>query len=176
MAKKLSTQTKLKRLRAEGYSRKDLARSFGVSVSAIGRAERGQSSGKTIEAQANQFYKLGKRAKSSVVSGSASLPSAKPAPAPKAKKPEPVKEQPRVDPVRKAEGHLSQLDGDSKVVIYINVKGVGRGATLGAHGGIYVDTILGAPSVGDFLAAQAGDQGYKIDWDDVTSIVIEEYY
>lgn len=175
MSKRLTTQTKLKRLRSEGYSRKQLARSFGVSVSSVGRAERG-AKGTTISAQTDQFYKLGKRAKSAVVSGSASLPSAKLPVPPKAKKPEPTKEQPRVDPIRKAEGHLSQLDGDSKVVIYINVKGTGRGATLGAHGGIYVSTILEAPSVGDFFAAQAGDQGYEIEWEDVTSIVIEEYY
>ena len=176
MGKKLSTQEKIRRARAEGYSRKQLAKAFGVSVSAIGRAERGDNKRDTLKAQADQFYKLGKRGKSSVVSGASSLPSAKPPAPPKAKKAEAVKEPVRVDPIRKAEGHLSQLDGDSKVVIYINVKGVGKGATLGAHGGIYVSTILDAPSVADFIYAQSGDQGYKISWDDVTSIIIEEYY
>jgi transcriptional regulator with XRE-family HTH domain len=176
MAKKLSTQSKIKRLRAEGYSRKDLARSFGVSVSAIGRAERGQSSGKTIEAQANQFYKLGKRAKSAVVSGSVSLPSAKPAPAAKGA-PAPTKiEAPLLSPIEKFEGKLNNLFDNDKIVIYINVKGTGKSVTLGAHGGIKVSTILAAPSVGDFLAAQGGDQGYEIDWDDVVSINYEEYY
>jgi len=175
MAKRLTTQDKIKRARAEGYSRKQLASAFGVSVSAVGRAERGQSSGKTIEAQASQFYKLGKRAKAAVVSGSASLPSAKPAPA--APKAAPVKEEVRkLSPVEKFEAKLNNLFDNDKIVIYINVKGTGKSVTLGAHGGIKVGTILRAPSVGDFLAVQGGDQGYEIDWDDVVSVEYEEYY
>jgi transcriptional regulator with XRE-family HTH domain len=174
MAKKLSTQTKIKRARAEGYSRKQLAKAFGVSVSSVGRAERGQSSGKTIEVQASEFFKLGKRAKAAVVSGSASLPSAKPAPAPKAA---PVKEEARkLSPIERFESRFNNLYDNDKIVIYVNVKGTGKSVTLGAHGGINVSTILRAPSVGDFLAAQGGDQGYEIDWDDVVSIEYEEYY
>jgi transcriptional regulator with XRE-family HTH domain len=174
MGKRLTTQDKIKRARAEGYSRKQLASAFGVSVSSIGRAERGQSSGKTIEAQASQFFKLGKRAKANVVSGQTSLPSAKPAPAPKAA---PAKEEARkLSPIEKFESKLNNLFDNDRIVIYINVKGTGKSVTLGAHGGITVGTILRAPSVGDFLAAQGGDQGYEIDWDGVVSINYEEYY
>lgn len=176
MAKKLSTQTKLKRLRAEGYSRKQLAQAFGVSVSAIGRAERGQSSGETIKAQVDQFYKLGKRAKASVVSGSASLPSAKSVLAPKAKAEKIKAPKILLSPVEKFEAKLNSLFDNDRVVIYVNVKGTGKSVTLGAHGGIKVSTILAAPSTGDFLAVQGGDQGYEIDWDDVVSIIAEEYY
>jgi len=173
MGKKLSTQDKLKRARAEGYSRRDLARSFGVSVSTVGRAERG-AKGTTIGAQVDQFFKLGKRAKAAVISGSTSLPSAKPAPAPKVA---PAKEESRkLTPIEKAEAKLNDFYDNDKVVVYINVKGTGKSVTLGAHGGITVGAILRAPSVGEFLAAQAGDQGYEIDWDDVVSIVFEEYY
>lgn len=175
MGKKLSTQTKIKRARAEGYSRKDLARSFGVSVSTVGRAERG-AKGTTIGAQVDQFYKLGKRAKAAVVSGSASLPSAKPAPARKGETVLEKVETVVLSPVEKFESKLSNLYDNDKIVIYVNVRGTGKSVTLGAHGGIKVSTILSAPSVGDFLAAQGGDQGYEIDWDDVVSIGYEEYY
>jgi transcriptional regulator with XRE-family HTH domain len=176
MGKRLTNQTKLKRLRDAGFSRKELAQAFGVSVSAIGRAERGQTSGDTFGAAIGEFFGLRKRARANVVSGSVSLPSAKPAPAAKGA-PAPAKiEAPLLSPIEKFESKLNNLFDDDKIVIYINVKGTGKSVTLGAHGGIKVSTILAAPSVGEFLAAQAGDQGYEIDWDDVVSINYEEYY
>lgn len=176
MGKRLTTQERLKRARAEGYSRKELAKAFGVSVSTVGRAERGKG-GASIEAAAREFYGLRKGAKANVISGSASLSSAKPPAPPKAKKAEKAREPEVVlSPVEKFESKLNNLFDNDKVVIYINVKGTGKSVTLGAHGGIKVSTILAAPSVGDFLAAQGGDQGYEIDWDDVVSIVPEEYY
>jgi transcriptional regulator with XRE-family HTH domain len=171
MAKKLSTRTVIKRLRSEGYSRKALAGMFGVSVSSIGRAERGETSGGTVAAPAREFYGLGKRAKANVVSGSIPLPSAKPKPAPKA---ETIIEKVVLSPFEKTELKLKEMYDNDKVVFYIHLKG--KTIPLGAHGGIKVSTVLKAPSLEDFLAVQGGDQGYKIDWSEVVSIDHEEYY
>jgi transcriptional regulator with XRE-family HTH domain len=174
MAKRLTTQDKIKRARAEGYSRKQLAKAFGVSVSSIGRAERGQTSGATIKAQAEQFYKLGKRAKASVVSGSASLPSAKPAPKTAPKK---TKEAPAlkiVSPLERAEGKLAALDGDTMVVVQVTLKSDGMTSVLFARGGIEVSEIRG--NLKESIEEQFGRQ-YRndFDWDDVVDIKIEEY-
>jgi len=167
MARRLTTQQRIKRARAEGFSRKQLASAFGVSVSTIGRAERGAKR-TTIEAQAAQFYKLGKRAKQSVVSGRASLPSAKP---------RRVKEvfSPVVSPLVRAEGQLSQM-GDSKVVVHITSKTTGQSRTLFARGGIDADDIAG--DLRRAVESQTERQyhaGGGVDWDDVTDITIEEY-
>lgn len=173
MARRLTTQDKIKRARAEGYSRKQLANAFGVSVSAIGRAERGQTLGDTIKAQVDQFAKLGKRAKSSIVSGKSSLPSAKPKAAPRPKR---VKEviPVIVTPLERAAGALTQFDSDSKVVVYVKMSD-GTTRVLYARGGIEV------AEIGDLRAAidaQEGRQyggGKSYDWDDVVDITIEEY-
>jgi len=179
---KLSIQTKLKRLRAEGYSRKQLADAFGVSVSSIGRAERGQTSGATIHAQTDQFYKLGKKAKASVVSGESSLPSAKPKREPK---PKPRKEAPAprvVTPLEKAEGDLAVMDGDSIVIVHITMGSTGKSRTLWARGGVEVSEIRGRLKAAcDKQAARQGRgnansiSNDRIDWDDVVDISIEEY-
>lgn len=182
MAKRLTTQDRIKRARAEGYSRKQLAQAFGVSVSAVGRAERGQTSGATIKAQAEQFFKLGKRAKSNVASGSASLPSAKPKGAPRPKK---IKAAPAaariVTPLERAEGKLSQFDSDSQVVVTIQFSN-GKRRTFYATGGIEAGEIKGrlASALNDQASHQGrGNQGGisdpDIDWDDVVDIDIEEY-
>jgi Helix-turn-helix. len=173
MGKRLTTQQRIRRARAEGFSRKDLAKAYGVSISTVGRAERGQTSGASIEAASREFFGLGKRAKSNVVSGAVSLPSAK---LPKGETLLEKVETVVLSPIEKFESKMNNLFDNDKIVIYINVKGTGKSVTLGAHGGIKVSTILSAPSVGDFLAAQGGDQGYEIDWDDVVSINYEEYY
>jgi len=175
MGKKLSTQTKLKRLRAEGYSRKDLARSFGVSVSSIGRAERG-AKGTTVGAQVDQFYKLGKRAKQNVVSGQVALPSAKPAPAPKPKK-EAVAPA-IVSPLARAEGQLSQLDGDTMVMVQMTMFD-NKVRAFYVKGGVEVSDIRG--DLKDALDTQAARQGRNhslrsmIVWDEVKSIDVFEY-
>jgi len=175
MAKKLSTQTKLKRLRAEGYSRKDLARSFGVSVSSIGRAERG-AKGTTIGAQVDQFFKLSKRAKANVVSGQVSLPSAKPAPVKASKKEQAA--PPIVSPLTRAEGQLSQLDGDTMVMVQMTMAD-GKVRVFYAKGGIEASDIKG--NLEDALDDQAARQGRNhslrsmIDWGEVRSIDVFEY-
>jgi hypothetical protein len=146
---------------------------FGVSVSSVGRAERGETKGGTIAAPAREFFNLGKRAKANVVSGQYVLPSAKP---PKGETFIEKVEKVVLSPIEKAEAKLNNFYDNDKVVIYVNVKGSGRSVVLGSRGGIKVGTILGAPSLEDFLGAQGGDQGYEIDWDDVASINFEEYY
>ena|SRR5262250_1065263 len=174
MGRKLSIQTKLKRLRAEGYSRKDLARSFGVSVSSVGRAERG-AKGTTIGAQVGQFYKLTKRAKQNVISGQVALPSAKPAPvkAP-AKETAPLV----VSPLARAEGQLSQLDGDTMVMVQMTMTD-GKVRVFYAKGGIEASDIKG--NLEDALDDQAARQGRNhslrsmIDWGEVRSIDVFEY-
>lgn len=185
MAKRLTTQDKIKRLRSQGFSRKELAQSFGVSVSAIGRAERGQTSGDTIKAQVDQFSKLGKRAKSSVVSGSASLPSAK---TPRPAKPRKAKEAPPAPELKpyeialaKAEGYLSGLDGDEMVVVGLTFLD-GTTRWFFTRGGIEASEIRG--NLRDAIDRQADRQGRGnqksisdplIDWNDVVDIKIEEY-
>src|SRR5262245_36188807 len=155
MAKKLSNQTKLKRLRDAGFSRKELAQAFGVSVSAVGRAERGQTSGDTFGAAIGEFFGLGKRARANVVSGSVSLPSAKPPVPPKTKKTEKAKEpEILLSPIEKTEQEIRQLFDNDKVVFYIHLPK--KTIPLGAHGGIKVSTVLKAPSLEDFLAVQGG--------------------
>jgi len=184
VAKRLSAQTKLKRLRAEGYSRKELARSFGVSVSSIGRAERGDSSGATIEAQTNQFYKLGKRAKANVVSGQVALPSAKPAPEKETPKKAPKKEKALpefVDPFTRAEGHLSVLPGDMMVVVtMIFLDDSAR--VFWSRGGIEVSKIRGRLKAAlreQGLRQGRGNEGSisdpEIDFDQIKSIEIDEH-
>lgn len=164
-------QDKIKRARAAGYSRKDLAQSFGVSVSAIGRAERGETSGASIEAQATQFYKLGKKAKASVASGRASLPSAK------LPRPSRVKEivAEIVSPLRRAEGKISTLDKDAQVVVQVTMKGTGKSRTLYAHGGVWVGQIK--YDLESSIASQYGIQynDDEFDWADVVDIDVQEY-
>jgi len=171
MSKKLSNQTKLKRARDAGHSRKDLARAFGVSVSAIGRAERGQTSGKTFQAQIDQFTKLGKRAKESVVKGATSLPSA---PAPKTQTARRGRERIPVivTPLQKARGDLSELDKDTKVVVYVETAD-GTTHVLYARGGIEVDDM---GDLEDAIAEQTGRQYREsVDWGDIVDIRVEEY-
>ena len=179
MGKKLSTQTKLKRLRAEGYSRKELAKAFGVSVSSIGRAERG-AKGTTIEAQVSQFYKLGKRARANVISGQAALPSAKPAP----EKKEPKKEKALpeyVDAFTRAEGHLSVLPGDMTVVVTVIFLD-DSARVFWPRGGIEVSKIRGRLKAAlreQGLRQGRGNEGSisdpKIDFDQIKSIEVKEY-
>lgn len=173
MGKRLSTQDKLKRARAEGYSRKELAKAYGVSVSTVGRAERGRKT--SIDAVVREFHGLGKRAKANVISGLTSLPSAKPPAPPKAPKAEKAKEAEIIlSPIEKAEEKLKEMFDNDKVVFYVHLPN--KTIPLGAHGGIKVGTVFKAPSLEDFLAVQGGDQGYKIDWSQVVSVTFEEYY
>jgi transcriptional regulator with XRE-family HTH domain len=183
MAKKLTTQQRIQRARAEGFSRKQLASAFGVSVSAIGRAERGQSSGATVEKQAAQFSRLGKRSKASVVSGQVSLPSA---PQKRATGKRRAKEAaPRIldSPLERAKGQLSFLRkaGVEKVMIHITSKKTGRSRTLFAHGGVDSGSLGGfSGGLAGAIAGQGGSQyDDDTDWYDYSwmdSIDVEEYY
>lgn len=173
MAKRLTTQARIKRARAEGFSRKQLAQAFGVSVSAVGRAERGQTSGATIEAQAKQFFGLGKRAKANIVSGSIPLPSAKLKSAPRSKggKAPAVR---IVSPLEKAEGYLSQLSGDAMVLVRVMTSDRSVRVYY-ARGGIEASEIKG--NLYDSIESQTDRQysGDGLDWADVVDITIEEY-
>jgi len=175
VGRRLTTQQRIKRARAEGFSRKQLASAFGVSVSTIGRAERGAKR-TTIEAQAAQFYKLGKRAKQSVISGRASLSSAKSKAVAKIEEALPI-----VTPLERAEGHLSQLPGGMWVVVHLTMGATGMSRTLWARGGIQVREIRGRlkAAIDGQAARQGRNEGSEspkeIDWDDVTDITIEEY-
>lgn len=177
MAKRLSAQERVDRLKGEGLSNAAIGKVIGRSASTVGRIHRGQSSGEKALPALRDFSKAGKRAKTEIIEGKRAVPHKLP-PAPQVKRAAPPKPEPPPlkSPLAKAERQIANFFDTDKVVVYINVKGTGKSVTLGAHGGIKVSTILAAPSVGDFLAAQAGDQGYDIDWDDVISIEFEEFY
>lgn len=180
MGKRLTPQAKAQRLHAQGFSDRQIAKATGYSASSVGRIRRGQQSGEKISAPLGEFFKLGKRAKETVVSGAIPLPSAKPAPAPKGRVRAAV-EKAVISPLRRAEGHISQLDGDTMVVVQITSRSTGKSRTLFARGGIEVREIRG--DLKGALTAQAQRQGGnvdsisdpKIDWDDVVDISIEEY-
>lgn len=177
MPKKLTPQAKAQRLHAQGFSDRQIARATGFSPSSVGRVRRGQQSGEKIAAPLSEFFKLGKRAKETVVSGAIPLPSAKPA------RPSKVREviAKIVSPLRRAEGKISQLDGDAMVVIQITSKSTGKSRTLFARGGIEVRDIRG--DLRGAIEAQAERQGgnrnsespREIDWDDVVDIDVQEY-
>ena len=190
---RLTTQAKINRLHSQGYSYNQIASVTGFSKSSVGRIARGQQSGERIAPAINEFYGLGKRAKGNVVSGAIPLPSAKPpspAPAQRAVK----GKHPNAAKIAKALKALLKLDkkGVDKVVVYINVPGAGKSLTLGAHGGLSINMILGAGSLHEFLQEQAKRQGYPLkllpedeesrpgdeDWEEVDlidSIEFEEY-
>lgn len=181
MGKRLSTQTQIKRLRDAGYSRKELARIFNTSVSSVGRAERG-AKGTTIAAPVREFFGLGKRARQNVASGAVSLPSAKPARPKKAKETGEVFGPVFISPLRRAEGKLSQLDGDTMVVVHITNAKTGKSRTLFARGGIEVDTIKN--DLEGAIRRQAALQGRGnvgsisdpvVELDDVIDIDIQPY-
>lgn len=191
---KLTTQAKIKRLHSQGFSDRQIASVTGYSKSSVGRIRRGEQSGAKITPAVNEFFGLGKRAKQNVVSGAIPLPSAKPpAPAP-ARRPAKGK-HPNAPKIAKAMKALLKLDakGVDKVVVYINVPGSGKSLTLGAHGGLSINTILSAPSLHAFLEEQALRQGYPLkllpddeeskpgdeDWEEtdlIDSIEFEEYH
>lgn len=171
---RLSNQAKIKRLRSQGYSRADIARVTGSSVSAVGRAERGQTKGDSFSAPLSEFFKLRKKAKASAVKGEISLPSAKPARPSKSKSVvEKIVEI--VSPLRRAEGKASELDGDSMVVVQVTLKGTGKSKTLFARGGIWIGQIK--YDLKGAISKQYGIQynGDPLNWDDVIDIDVQEY-
>ncbi len=170
MAKKLTTQQWLRRAIEGGRETvKTLAGKLGRSPSTVRDILSGRRPGENLRESARDLAK-GKRAYTPPPPVKVPKPKAAPIPPPK---PEPP---PLKSPMAKAEAQLAKFFDTDKVVVYINVKGTGRSVTLGAHGGITAGTILGAPSLADFLAAQGASQGYEIDWDDVVSIELEEFY
>lgn len=178
MAKRLSPRERVGRLKAEGLSNAAIGKAIGRSASTVGRIARGQSSGAKVLGALREFGGLGKRAKAATIEGKRQL-SHKPAPAPQRRAaPKPKAEPARVSPMDRADGQLTTLDkaGVDKVMVHLTSGKTGRSITLGAKGGINVDAIRRAPSLGDFLAVQGGRQQYEIDWDDVVDIDIEEFY
>jgi len=173
VARKLSTRAQIKRLRDAGFSRKDIARVTGSSVSAVGRAERGQTSGASIATPVREFFGLGKRARQNVASGAISLPSAKPKAVPKGEG-RGLAEKPVKSPLMRAEGHLAALDGDSMVVVRVTASD-GTTRVFYARGGIEADRIRG--DLRGAIESQTDRQynGDDLDWADVMDITIEEY-
>lgn len=147
----------------EAKERKKIAEKTGRDPKQIRDIEKGKRPGRNL-LDSLKAMKAGRKVEAP--------PKAKPTPEPKAK-PEPV----IVSPIDKASGQLAALDkgGVDKVMVHITSGKTGRSITLGAKGGINVDSIRGAPSLGDFLAVQGGRQQYEIDWDDVIDIEFEEY-
>jgi len=172
MGKRLTTQAKITRLHNQGFSDSQIANVTGFSKSSVGRIRRGQQSGEKIAPAVNEFFKLGKRARQNVASGSVPLPSAKPATAIRMK---PSIVERIVSPLERAEGQLSVQDKDAMVVIQVTMKGTGKSRTLFAHGGVWRDQIQG--NLRGAISKQYGIQyrGGDLDWDDVVSIDIEEY-
>lgn len=152
---RLTTQAKINRLHDQGFSYSQIASVTGFSKSSVGRIARGQQSGERIAPAINEFFGLGKRAKSNVVSGAIPLPSAKP-PAQRAVK----GKHPNAPKIAKAMKALLKLDkkGVDKVVIYLNLPGAGQSMTLGANGGVSINEILAARSLKDFIEQQSERQ------------------
>ena len=169
---RLSNQAKIKRLRGAGYSRKDIARVTGSSVSAIGRAERGQTKGDSFSAPLGEFFKLGKRAKANVVKGSVSLPSALPRRTQPARRGKGAIEV--ASPLRRAEGKLSRFDRDTMVIVNVDFKDGSR-SVLYSRGGIEAGDIEDLESAIESQEVRQYREKSSIDWDDVADIVIEEY-
>jgi transcriptional regulator with XRE-family HTH domain len=177
MAKRLSAADRIERLTSEGYSRKEIAQATGYSASQIGRIARGETSGEKALGALREFSGLGKRAQAEAIGGGRRLEHARPAPPPRPR-PAPRPEPRKVSSLRRAEGQLSALEngGVSKVIIHVTPKD-GKSFTLGAKGGIYIDTIQGSDSFGGFVSGQAQAQEYddEIDWS-LADYEIEEYY
>jgi hypothetical protein len=172
MGKRLTTRAKISRLHNQGFSDQQLANVTGFSKSSVGRIRRGQQSGEKIAPAVNEFFKLGKRAKETVVSGAIPLPSAKPATAVRMR---PSVVERIVSPLERAQGQLAVQDRDAMVVVQVTLKGTGKSRTLFAHGGVWRGQIEG--NLRGAISKQYGSQyrGEPIDWDDVTDITIEEY-
>lgn len=181
MAKRLSAQTHIQRLKAEGWSNTAIGKAIGRSPSTVGRIARGQSSGEKALSALRDFAKAGKRAKSEIVAGKREIPHKLP-PAPRPKpKPAPAPAPPVVPPLDRAAGQLAMLDraGVDRVMVHLTSGKTGRSRTLFAKGGVDVDR-LRADLRGE-LSAQASKQGnnssvsnWDIDWDDV-EIEFEEF-
>lgn len=157
MGKRLTTQTKLKRARESGYSRRDLARMFGVSVSTVGRAERGdKAAGASIAEAASAFYKGGKTQRKMYASGAVALPGAKEPVkrAPKAEAPPPAPEI--FDPFEEAEKKLARFGNATRVVVTVNYMD-GASRVFYARGGIEAGKIKGR--LRGALSEQAQKQG-----------------
>lgn len=171
---KLSTRVKLSRLHNQGFSDQKIANVTGFSKSSVGRIRRGQQSGEKIAPAVNEFFKLGKKAKANVVSGSISLPSAKPAQASKATK-EKAYTAETVSPLRRAEGQVSELPKDAQVVVLVTSKRTGKSYSLFARGGIWIGQIK--YNLKEAITSQYGIQynGEGLDWDSVIDIDVQEY-
>lgn len=170
---RLSNRAKILRLRGQGFSDRDIANVTGVSVSAVGRARRGQTSGDTFGAALGEFFGLTKRAKQNVISGEVSLPSAKPAREVKAKPS--IIERFGVTPLERAAGQLVVQDSDAALVVQVTMRGTGKSRTLFAHGGTSKAHLMS--NLRGVISSQYRSQyrGDSIDWDDVISIDIQEY-
>lgn len=98
MPKKLSPQTRVRRMMAEGLTQQKIGDVIGLSKTQVSRIARGLTSGASVEEALRQFGKLGKRAKAAVVEGAVELPAkrqpkpkaAPPVPAPPTQKPAPA--------------------------------------------------------------------------------------
>lgn len=168
---KLSNQAKILRLRGQGFSDREIANVTGASVSAVGRARRGQTKGDSFGAALGEFFGLRKKAKQSAIAGEYSLPSAKPAKATKART---IVDR-IVTPLERAAGQLAVQYNDASLVVQITMKGTGKSKTLFARSGTSKAHLQG--NLRGVITKQYSSQydGDSLDWDDVISVDIEEY-
>ena len=174
MAKALTPKQKLSRLHDQGFSDAKIASALGWSKSSVGRVRRGQQSGEKIAPAVNQFFKLGKRAKETVISGAIPLPSAKPK-APAKGEVRAAVEKAVISPLMRAEGKLAvKFEGEEKVVVYVEMAD-GSTRVLYARGGIEAREIKG--DLRGAIESQEGRQyrGKAEPWDDVVDIRVEAY-
>lgn len=185
MAKRLSAQKQIERLIEKGMSRAGIARAVGRDSSLISQIERGKKPGKNLEPALRELNRLNAKAREKAGEGKRELKEKPERRVTKEGKPVKVR-QPKQKPappketaIDKAQKQLDKFYDTDKVVIYLTLKETGRSITLGAHGGISVDTIRGASGgLGGFVSAQAEAQLYSDDDDpaDWYAVEFEEYY
>jgi transcriptional regulator with XRE-family HTH domain len=161
MAKKLTNQVMVSRMRSEGMSQKGIARALNLSPSSVRRIEQGKQSGASTSAAIRELYGSGKRAREEFASGRIPLPSA------------PATKTRIVSPLERAAGQASQYSNDTKIVVHVTPKD-GKSFTLYANGGIDAGDIKGS-GFGSAVTSQAGAQGYEDDEIDWTDVWVEEY-
>jgi len=172
-AERSTSQDFVKSLLNKGMSRSQIGKALGRDSSLISQIEKGKKPGANLLSGLKELDSLKAKERREVVKGSRpveSKPSRRQAKAggeAKVRKP---------SPLTAAKKELKGFSPDDKVVIYVNMKGVGKSVTLGSRGGISVDTIREGGNLGSFIGGQADTQGYEIDMDDVESIFFEEYY
>jgi len=163
MARRLSAQDRVLRLRDAGYTNAQIGKAIGRSPSTVSKIASGRSSGAKALPALREFAGRGKRTREAIVRGERKLERALP-PSPARKAP-PKKSETRITPIQRAEGQLAMLDkgGVDKVVVHITSKESGRSRTLFSKGGVSLadlrDDLAGA------LSGQAARQGYGGEWD-----------